>query len=249
MDGEDFDKGKVMARVRKMMALANDAAASEGERDNAMRMAHATLAKYNLSMAEAEAAGEVVQEKRGPGTLQTRSRPWIRQCGGAIARLFFCEYFYIKTGQNHMKSYFVGKESNVLTAIEITQYVVQSILKEGAARAKVEGFGHEVAWRVSFQKGATERVVARCYQLRADAEKASKPAVSTGTSLVLASVYESERKANELVIKDELKIKLVTAKSRETAPGDGYHAGLEYGDKVGLHRQVGGKPNDRKQIT
>src|SRR5215472_4319088 len=48
---------QILARVRKMLALANDAGATEGERDNALRMAHATLAKYNLDLAAAEIAG------------------------------------------------------------------------------------------------------------------------------------------------------------------------------------------------
>jgi len=39
-----------------MLRLANDAGASEGERHNAMRMAHATLAKHNLDLASVESA-------------------------------------------------------------------------------------------------------------------------------------------------------------------------------------------------
>ena len=52
------DKARALARVRKMLALANDAAATEGERENALRMAHATLAKYNLELAEAVERGD-----------------------------------------------------------------------------------------------------------------------------------------------------------------------------------------------
>ena len=52
----DDERNKILARVRKLLNLANNAAATEGERDNAMRMAHATLAKYNLSLAEASGA-------------------------------------------------------------------------------------------------------------------------------------------------------------------------------------------------
>lgn len=59
------EQARVLARVRKMMALANDdAAASDGERDNALRMAHATLLKHNLTMAAAEEAGATAEEAR-----------------------------------------------------------------------------------------------------------------------------------------------------------------------------------------
>lgn len=43
------DMSRILQRVRKMMALANDKAASDGERENAMRMAHATLASIVLA--------------------------------------------------------------------------------------------------------------------------------------------------------------------------------------------------------
>ena len=49
---------KIMARVKKMLTLAYDKGATEGERDNALRMAHKYLAKYNLDIAEVEASGD-----------------------------------------------------------------------------------------------------------------------------------------------------------------------------------------------
>ena len=45
----------ILDRVKKMLAIANDSAASEGECDNALRMAHNTLAKHNLDMADLNA--------------------------------------------------------------------------------------------------------------------------------------------------------------------------------------------------
>jgi len=52
---DDFDRAKVLARLKKCLILANNEGATEGERDTAMKHAHAILAKYNLSIAEAEA--------------------------------------------------------------------------------------------------------------------------------------------------------------------------------------------------
>lgn len=89
-----FDREKVLGRVRKMMALANDKAASDGERDNALRMAYNTLAKHNLSMAEAEAAGAKSEEPRERGFTMSRDQPWCRTVAHAIANLFFCAYWY-----------------------------------------------------------------------------------------------------------------------------------------------------------
>jgi hypothetical protein len=80
----EFDREKVLARVKKMMTLATDAGASEGERENALRMAHATLAKYNLTMSEAEATGKKSEEARGAGQMVGQGLPMDAHdgCGG-----------------------------------------------------------------------------------------------------------------------------------------------------------------------
>ena len=75
----EFNKDKGLERVKKMLTLANDAGATEGERDNALRMAHATLAKHNLTLSEAEAAGSTPEEKRCDGAIETRNMPWARR--------------------------------------------------------------------------------------------------------------------------------------------------------------------------
>src|SRR3954471_16442005 len=94
MTREETDK--IAARIRKMLALSRDAAATEGERDNALRMAHATLAKYNLTLAQADAAGTKTEEQRQKAGMTVREHPWMRSVAAGIARLFFCEFFYIR---------------------------------------------------------------------------------------------------------------------------------------------------------
>jgi hypothetical protein len=42
----------ILEKVKKLLALANDKGATEGERDNALRMAHGMLAKHNLDMSD-----------------------------------------------------------------------------------------------------------------------------------------------------------------------------------------------------
>jgi hypothetical protein len=64
----------VLERVRKLLALGTNAGATEGERDNAMRMAHALLAKYNLDMAQVQMeTGEVSEDRRVPTISVLRS--------------------------------------------------------------------------------------------------------------------------------------------------------------------------------
>lgn len=71
------DMSRILQRVRKMMALANDKAASDGERENAMRMAHATLASIVLASfykTELEANQRYLEEQLKVKLRFTKSR-------------------------------------------------------------------------------------------------------------------------------------------------------------------------------
>jgi hypothetical protein len=243
--------------VKKMMTLANDAGASEGERENALRMAHATLAKYNLTMSEAEASGKKAEEARGAEHMTGRDYPWMRTTAHAVAKLFFCEYFYILIGGGKVKHFFVGRESNVFTAQGMTTYVIDSIDREAQRTAKARtGNSGGTFWR-SFCKGAAFAVYERCDSIREEAEEESAQDAqlerltspkSTGTALVLASVYEAERKANEEYISKNIgPLRFTSSRQRNTA-ADAHAAGQEYGEKINLSRQIGETKDDKKRL-
>jgi hypothetical protein len=251
----DFDREKVLARVKKMMTLANDAGASEGERENALRMAHATLAKYNLTMSEAEASGKKAEEARGAEHMTGQDYPWMRTTAHAVAKLFFCEYFYILIGGGKVKHFFVGRESNVFTAQGMTTYVIDSINREAQRTAKERtGNAGGTFWR-SFCKGAAFAVYERCNSIREEAEEESaqdakleRLTSATGTALVLASVYETERKANEEYISKNVgELRFTRSRQRNTA-ADAHAAGQEYGEKINLSKQIGGTKDDKKRL-
>ena len=234
-NGNGFNKDSVLKRIRKMLALANDAAASEGERDNALRMIHATLAKYNLSMAEAEAAGQTAEEKRVNNKADDiLPHAWARIVAQAIAHLYFCEYYYSKWrgGSNKVSHYFIGRESNTITAQEMTAYVVRSIQKEANKRKRELGVNGP--WERSFCNGAAYHIHERCAKLRKEAEE--QPVVpTTGTSIVLASFYATEALANKALLPSKLK----TSRGAEITNAAAAHAGRQFGATVNLNRQVG----------
>lgn len=225
---------KALERVRKMLALSKDKGATEGERDNALRMAHATLAKYNLTMAEAEADGGKHGEKRDEGQQEVLAWPWMRHVQYAVAKLFFCVYYYSKSQRkNYSIGTFVGRESNVETAKEISAYVIQSITKEANQHRKNGG-----DW-LSFCKGAANRIVERCDELRDSAEKQSNDVKTPGTAIVLASFYQQEEQANRQFLAT-IGVNLVTStpRKRKKAYASDFAAGRQHGDKINLNRQV-----------
>ena len=229
---------KIISRIRKMLALSKDASASDGERDNALRMAHATLAKYNLSMAAVDAPPE---EDRSAQKQRIRHRMWMVTIHNAVAKLFFCTLFMSKRGA-YIDMTFVGKESNILTAKEMAAYLCSSILKENKNQPS------DQSWLASFNKGAASRIWERCEQLRKESEKSVERA--PGTALVLASLYQRESTANDDYIRDVLKITLTDSKARaSTVRGGAYNAGRSYGDRLSLNRQIEKSTTNQKQLA
>lgn len=229
------EQDKILSRVRKMLNLANDAAASQGERDNAIRMAHALLAKHGLDIAAAEAAGQAEEEGREQHTNETRDQPWARSVSHAIASLFFCRYYYARTAaRGKVRHHFIGRISNATTASELAAFVVASIMREANREWKKQA--DPGPWWTSFCKGAADRVRERCEELRKAAEQ-PKPAVP-GTALVLADYYRQEHAKNTQFL-EAAGIHLRTKRTFTKQAGEGYGAGRAYGDKVSLNRQIG----------
>ncbi len=240
------DRDRILNRIKKMLALANNQAASEGERDNAMRMAHATLAKHNIEMAEVEAAGEKPQERRGIVRRDFYGRPWARKCVQAIANMCFCEYIYTPGHRpKDTTHWFIGRESNATSAAYLSEFVVNSIWGEGHRRARAVGLGNEYAR--NFATGAATAVSIRCALLRKEAENPTpaQEKASPGTALVLASFYESEKQANQLIVQERLKPRETKVRSKATYLRDALNAGHAYGDKVSLQRSIEGKKQER----
>lgn len=228
------DIERITARIQKMLKLANDSAATEGERDNAMRMAHATMAKYNLDMAEVEAAGGGPTESRGTNTSTFFGRPWARLVASSMAKLFFCKYIYIPNSDaKRIRHQFIGLESNATTAAEMTKYLVESILRE--SRSSARSAGQTSAWARSFAKGSANAIWSRVLGM---IRNPNLPDVSASRALVLVDRYKLEDAKNQELL--ETLYPKLKAGRQGTAPGNGYLEGMTYGNTVNLNRQVTG---------
>lgn len=240
------ETARVVERIKKMMALANDPAAAEGERENAMRMAHKTLAKYNLSIAE---LAEPADDRRIINSSMS-GHFWARVIANAVANLFFCENYSMRDfkSPSKVRQYFVGREANALTASSMADYIIKSVARE--ARNRRNDGRHNSSWERSFCKGAAHRIYHRCHQLRKEEERAQQPASSTSTALVLASVYQQEEDRNKaLMAQQGIEVKVSRSQERNT-DWQGSSAGDAYGNKVNLSRQLGDSSGDnRKRLS
>jgi len=232
------EKDRVLSRVRKMLALANDAGTTEGERDNAMRMAHATLAKYNLELIDEPAE----KDDRGRYEGVYYSRPWSRSVSQSIGKLFFCHYVYVQPQRSQNgKHYFIGREANAMTALAMASYIIDSIDREASKAQRLNGANHDY-WR-AFCWGAATTISRRVTEMQVKA-----PEAAPGTALVLANLYQVESQANQAWLQANMKL----GKSRPS-PGTrssvGHAAGAAFGATVGLNRPLSGTKNSPKMLT
>lgn len=239
----EHDQDRILNRIKKMLALANDAGATEGERDNALRMAYATMAKHNFDMAQVDAVtgakgtANAAAEKREQIKKLYSELAWAREVSFAIARLFFCHYYCERLygTQSKMHHCFIGRTSNAITASEMSAYIVDSINREGRRNAKFAdqpGRAHR-----DFCKGAVEQIVRRCHQLREDAEKPAQ-SKEPGMALVLANFYDTEQSANKQHLVSLGVTTKPTTGSQAPKDDDSYRRGRAFGANVSLNRQV-----------
>lgn len=244
-----MSQDRIIERVRKMLALANDAAATQGERDNALRMAYATLAKHNLDLADVGSSQP--QEKREEQSARMSVYPWARGIAHSIAGLFFCEYYFSRAAGKTAHHYFVGRTSNAITASEMSQYILDNVFKELRKR-----FGSDTNPEArAFATGVETALRRRCRELREAATNADAPSTAagvtgaTGGALVLADLYKTEQDANKAWIADNVG-GLKTAADRTKAVGYAAHAaGVAHGKTISLAAQIGGAKNSTRRLA
>ena len=228
---------KIISRIQKLLALANDLAATEGERDNALRMAYATMAKHNIEMARVENQGKA--EPRIDFENQSFSWLWAKQVNAIIGDLFFCKVYIDgrKVNGTQCLFHFIGRESNAMTASVMADWIVKSILKEGRSLYKQNT---DPRTR-SFAVGAMHALSARVQEIK----RSQATVEGTGNALVLASLYDTEKAENEAMLPENLK------KARSVAHKvrmDAYSAGHEFGQKINLNKQVGDSTPEHKKL-
>lgn len=245
---EQAPQAKILARVRKMMRLAQNEGATEGERDTAMRHIHATLAKYNLSLGQVEASDEASQEARERLRKAFLGKPWAIQIAAAIARMYFCRYYYSTIGGNAGPTQkamhtFVGRHSNVITAQEMAEFVVGAVNRE--AQRFQRSIGGRYAEYRAFAQGAAEKIRVRCYEIQKKSEaegvqddpEEGQTQSAPGTALVIAGLYKTEDAANVGYL-EKIGVKLTSGRSQSYADGLGRAEGRAFGATVSLNRQV-----------
>jgi hypothetical protein len=259
---------RVLARFRKLMNLANNAGATEGERAAALHHANTLMQKYNLSLAELPP--EQNDEAREEQKVTISGDRWIRDICGDIADLFFCKYLYSSTGTSGKTNHhFIGRQSNVITAMGMSEYLIKSIKREATKRYRTPttpegrsfcvGATRTLCVRIGEEKAAKVAQADKFTTARAETEygmdevaketSADFAGVKT-TALALANLYKSEEEANALVVANLYGDRVQTKKYRQggNLQANAFYDGKEHGKTIGLNQQVGGTVPKRTAI-
>lgn len=224
---------KVLEKIRKLLERANDERGStEGERDTALRMATALMAKHQIEMSQIPKEQQDRNDPRGKFVEQGWSIVWCNMIRGSIARLFDCTYLVggkiNATRGNHI---FIGRESNATTAMLMSDWIVRECLREAdrvaGHRLKPEG--------CSFGLGVAARLAARVRQLTAEA--AADIQASTGRDLMIIKANEAD--ANEdWIISSGMKVSKSRSVSASNIDSKSYNAGMKHADSINLNKQI-----------
>ena len=200
-------------KIRKLLALASDPNASDGERDNASRMAARLMAKHDIDLADLEEEalkaqfdlirGEAVGCR--PGKRNAKEvPPWI----GIIAWGIKC-YTRTRVSSRGGVVYFRGPREDV----ELAQWL-QGILVEGAYKSS-KGQPNPNAYR----NGYASAIQGRLKKMVREREQVES---SEPNQFALVRVQDARQKAMDEAYGPESRGKSSGVKSS----ADGYNAGL-----------------------
>ena len=223
--------GSLLARVRKLLAKAEDAGVTPAEAQALTAKAAELMAKYGID--RALLAAERPETDRPTDRVIDVGNPWARVqahllCG--LASALRCQCVILPGAGPGSRIHVFGFSSDIeRTDVLYTSLLIQ--MWQGLATAQVPDWSRSPrAWRRSWLLGFATAVVARVRDAEeAAASRATAASAASGsrTALVLAD--------RALVIRRNIaRAYPVTRRSRVTYSGNGYGAGYAEGQRADI---------------
>jgi hypothetical protein len=219
---------KIIDRIRKLLALAKDKAASENEAATAMSMASDLMMKYNIDHVDDADAPGIIE---GQYMRDQYKQKWHGFMHTAIATLYDCRGLETKSGFRK----FVGRPFNVSACEETWEFVieqVEALYKEGlkAFKGKMGRLSKDARcdFRDSFKQACALRILRKVKEIKA----AQKNQIPDHKALVIIDTMKEELDTLFAAkgLKDRRPVKVTS--------GFGTGAGLAAGDQVNLNRRM-----------
>jgi hypothetical protein len=244
----------VLAKVRKLLALAGNGGATEGEASNAAAAAQRLIEAHRLDTALLDDGGaaetppppdEPVSNAHDP-LDQLKSRvAWRGALASGIARANGCRIYWWAGRTIRV----IGAPTRVASVRTLYAWLSREVDRLGgeAARGNGRSYGH--AWRV----GCAERLAERLRQAARDgAAEAKAKAIGSGVALVrveraLARVG-AETEGARVAAWIQHNLKLTAGRRTSIGSTSGYAAGRQAGDRIRLTGHAALGRGDRGRI-
>lgn len=155
---------KIIFRIQKLLALANDGRGNEEEANSAMAKAHEIMSQHNLTMATIAATGKKEGgEARSKESMDGQAMfDYQRDLMTVIAETNYCYvsiiYKYTKRGNKGAGYRLIGTESNVATAKHMFEYLMQTINRLVMEEIDNDYRKRMSRWAISWCTGCAERL-------------------------------------------------------------------------------------------
>ena len=230
----------LVAKIRKLMAKANDKSCTEAEAATFAAKVQELLVANGLAM------GDIGEAKLDHGAIEDQthkdrwSSPARKHLLRAVCRYYMCELL-VYPRQKTVKV--IGRPSNVIVAMDMTDYLIKTVVRISNDYGRAN-YGSNV---VDFRRGCMARLAERLGEELRRARKAAEPVYkSLGNPGNLPALFQSEEKQVHLFLKEKFNVKYVRAKGLKQ--GQDAERGRSAADGISLHRQVGGAAGSRPQI-
>jgi hypothetical protein len=269
------DKQKeAIERIRKVIALATNKGATEGEADNASATVIRLLATHNLTMEDVNKGkhGDIITD----GEIITEGNDWRCFLAASTARLYFCEYFAepvlpdLDTGSPtvdrllgalapNYRHCFSGREHNVVVAKEMFRYFVATVEELARkARAKHHKEAHALddvraqerqrkegrKFEHAFRFGCAKRLAHRIDEKWFDLSRSPETQLLAGNKL--PALYLQNDAEVSAYVEENFGKELIAKEPELPSNFEGLFRGFVAGKNVGLDTQV--EKNEAKKI-
>lgn len=218
----------IIEKIRKLLAMASDAGATEGEQANALRLATALMTKHGIEKVDQE-TGEV---KWGDKVVDLDQR-WHHIAAMAIGKMYGARAIF--SGKNFS---YVGRDETVMAATMTINFVADQIelfykagLPKGMSRAD------RAQWRREFKVACAIRVSTRINEMmREITTEDDKAQLAIGCkALVVATHHQNLQSEIDSFLEGKTKSKSISMK---VAPSRASYLGFKAGDNVRLNQEL-----------
>jgi hypothetical protein len=226
----------LLAKIRKLMAKANDSATTEAEAAAFAAKVQELLLQNGLAMSDVKDAPEQTESvSEGTYDFKRWNSPHRRGLMATVCTYYMCSVLYMS---RHKKVIVIGKPQNVEVALSMTDYLIGTVVRLSTQYGKT----HPGANIVDFRRGAMLRLRERLIEeARRMKEAAATPSRNPGN---LPAVFQSESQLVSAYVRSKYNPR--PTKARAIKHGADAWAGRKAADGISLHQQVGAAPKTRR---